>query len=647
MSHTMTILLREWVLVLPVLFALVGPWLGMGLSLADRHDMSFAHGLMIAFGAGVAWAAILASVAHYAGWGLGVVALGYFSALPVSIVLMIRRLRRPKPIGATNADEGAAAHTGWQGLALASVAGLVAGLQQSPWYGTPDAFYHLAATRSLLATGRPIVTDPFFGTASRVPDASAGIWNTVQAIIARVMGVDPASAYLGFTVSVAFFVVLFFWILAFEVGRSRWSASLATLAYFGLAWYTDFRASAYPNRVGLALAFASMVMFLVLTRRQDRLLIAVAAGLTFATLAIHLAAGQLVAVTGVALLIVYSVLWVAWRRTDAASGVWNAAMAQLAALAVAGVLALPTLYPRMAAISGSSLAGQDAFVFGGEDLIRGWFGVVVQPGGFAFGGPVLFWLTFLVGVLVIVELVKHRSLGSAATLPLIGLAHTLMLFPPVSTPALSFSTYMVARIVELLRFSPYIALAWSMGVIQSRVRSWARGLGVAILVVALVTQWGYVVSTYWQGEGTPRRGSAYSVLEAQRRDVRLTWGFDAVFRMRSIFGNEYPLVIADPFAGYHLMGLEPVAVVASLPSHTPVFMDRGEVDRRSADMTRFFGEHATESQRAEILERYGDARYVFVWKKRTGRLPTAEIAAMPQLKVVFDGPAVMLFEIER
>ncbi len=641
MSHTFTILLREWLLVLPILLVLLCPWLGMAAYIRDRHEMSVAHTVMIAFGAGVAWVALLATVAYYVGWSLSFVTVGYLVVLPISLLLSIRVARTPRP-------QARSRDGGWQGIALGAVAAVVAGLQQSPWYGTPDAFYHLAAIRSLLATGRPIVTDPFFGTASNLPDASAGIWNTMQAVVVSVLGVDPASAYVGFTACAAFFVVLAFWVLAYEVSDSRLSAALATVAYFTFAWYTDFRAFAYPNRVALALALSAVATFLMIARKPSKPPIAVAAAMTFATLAVHLAAGQLVAVVGASMLLILAVLAYAWRRSESAGEVRGVARALLIALVVAGALALPTLYPRTLALKGSTMLGQDAFLFGGEDLIRGWWGMLfVRPGGYAFGGALLFWLTFLVGVLAVAELVRRRSLRAAMALPLIGLAHLLMLFPPISTPALSFSTYMVARIVELLRFSPYVALAWAMGRIESGLRPWARTLGIAIMIAAAATQWGYVVSTYWQGQGLPRNGSAYSITEAHRRDVRLAWGFDSVFRMRTIFADEYPLVIADPFAGYHLMGLEPVAVVASLPSHTPAFMASEEVDRRSEDMTWFFGEHATLDERTELLERYGEARYVFVWKKRTGRVPTAEIAAMPQLKMVLDGPAVMLFEIER
>ena len=650
MTQADLILQREWLMVLPLLLILLVPGLGGGVAFARRARLSLAHAVSIGFAGGIAWISMLAIVSFYARWSLGVVQWGYLAAVPFSLVLLADTGRRARLERKSLSDDERLerrVRSGWQGFVLAAVAAVAAALQQPWWFGTPDGLFHLAATRSLLATGRPIVTDPFFGTASTMPDSSAGMWNTVQAVVVRTMGVDPASAYLGLTASAAFVVVLAFWVLAYEVGASRWSATWATLAYFCFAWYTDFRAFAYPNKVSISLAFITIALFVRLATRPQRLIVIVAGIAGFATLAVHLASGELVLVCGAAIAITLGAVGLLRRDSEARDRARKGALAVLSALGLAVLLELPTLYPRVVALSGSDVLGADSFLYAGGDLIRGILGIrMVTPGGFGFGGAWLFWLTFAVGVVAIVVLVRSDSPRTAAVLPLIGLVHVLTIFPLVSTPALGFSSYMVARMVELLRCSPYIALAWAWGRMPGRIRPYTRTLGAALLIAALATQWGYIVSTYRQGEGWERRGYIFSIADAQARDIRKAWGFDALFKMREIFGDEYPLVIAEPLTGYHLMGLEDVAVVASMPTHTPVFMPRDEVKRRQIDMAWFFNEHATNADRAKMLETY-PARYVFVWKQYSGMATTAAIHGMPELRVLVDTPAVTLLEVVR
>lgn len=651
MSQAELILHREWMLVIPVMAVLFMPGLGFGAWFARRTRLSLAHAVSLGFALGVAWVAMLAIVSFFAGWSLLVVQWGYLAAAPVSLALLgvtVFRSRRDGPASDAEEHPGVGAErAGIQGFVLAGAAAVAAAIQQPWWFGTPDGLFHIAATRSLLMTGRPIVTDPFFGTNSSIPDSTAGMWNTVQAVVVRILGVDPASAYLGITSAAAFAVVLGFWVLAFEVGRSRWAASAATFAYISFAWYTDFRAFAYPNKVSLALAFVTIALFVRLATRPERSIVAAAGIAGFATLAVHLASGELVLLCGAAVAVVLGLTALFKRGHIERRRARTGALAMAAALGLAVLLELPTLYPRVAALRGSPVLGQDSFRYAGEDLVR-WLGMrFVLPGGFGFGGPWLFWLTFAIGIAAIVVVVRSDSPRTAAVLPLIGLAHVLTLFPLVSTPALAFSSYMVARMVELLRCSPYIALAWAWGALPGRIRPLARLLGIGLLVAALATQWGYVVSTYRQGEGWVRRGYIFSVADAQERDIRKAWGFEALFDMREVFGDEYPLVIAEPLTGYHLMGLENVAVVASLPTHTPVFMPREEVRQRDMDMTWFFNEHATAEDRRALLETYEDARYVFVWKPYSGMATTKAIQQMPELNVVLDTPAVTLLEIER
>ncbi|MBU4556140.1 MAG: hypothetical protein KJ747_04650 [Actinobacteria bacterium] len=649
MTQAEVILQREWVLVLPVLILLLVPGLGGAVAFARRLRLNAGYVALMAFAFGVAWTAMLSITAYYARWSLSVVQWGYLAAVPVSAALLFEAWRRARN-ERTSHMRGEAVErridSAWQGFVLAAAAAVTAAIQQPWWFGTPDGLFHIAATRSLLATGRTVVTDPFFGTNSNVPDSTAGMWNTVQAVVAKTLSVDPASVYLALTAAAAFVVVLAFWVLAHEVSGSRWAATWASLAYFSFAWYTDFRNFAYPNKVSIALAFLTIALFVRMATKPQKLLVIVGGIAGFATLAVHLASGELVLICGGAIAIVLGSMGV-WRRDPAQRAqALSGTLAVTSSLGLAVLLVLPTLYPRVAALEGSTVIGSDSFLYAGEELVRFLGMSVVLPGGFGFGGPWLFWLTLAIGILAVLVALKSDSPRTAAVLPLIGLVHVITLFPPVSTLALSFSSYMVARMVELLRCSPYIALAWAWGQVPLPTRALSRILGTALLVAALLTQWGYVVSTYVQGEGIQRRGYIFSVADAQSRDIRAAWGFDALFKMREIFGDEYPTVVAEPLTGYHLMGLETVAVVASLPTHTPVFMSRDEVADRSIDMTWFFNEHATNADRAELLEKY-EGDYVFVWKQYSGLVTTRAIQAMPQLEMLVDTPTVTLLRVVR
>ena len=640
MTQEATIALKEWVLAVPVTLLLVLPGLGVGYVFAARNRLSHAWAVAAGFTASAAWLSACAMGAFYAGLSLDVLTIVYVAAIPVSAWLAWRYARPLEP-GVTGWGAG--------GLLLSLLAALTALWQGPWWYGTPDSYYHIAASRSLLATGRPLVTDPYFGTASALPDSTAGMWNTVQAVVTRVLGTDIASLYRGFTAFGAAAVILAFWLLARQVSRSDRAATLATLGYGVLAWYTDFRAFAYPNKLSISFAFLAIALLVALAEKPARDLLPAAGVAGFVALTVHLASGELALLAGGGILVMLAVVALSRRSAEDTRQAWLAARRVALALGLMVLLSLPTLYPRVAALAGSTVLGEDSFIWAGEQIIEGLpLGTrIVTPGGFDFGGAWLFWATAAIGAYMVYALVKGEGHRTAAAIPLALMAHAITVVPPLSTVALNFSSYMVARMVELLRFSPYLALAWALGDLPRRLRPGARLLGLVLLLVAIVTAIPYVRFTYVQGEGEERRGNLYSVQTAWDLDMRRQWGFTGIAMLREAVGDEYPIVAADPLVSYHLAGLADVAVVASLDTHLPVFMDRDEVHERYDDMERFFTLDMDQAERLEVLERW-DAEYVFVWRARKDSVELMEIFnAEPAFEPVVDTSSIALFRVDR
>lgn len=640
MTQEATIALKEWVLAVPVGLLLALPGLGLGYLFAARNRLSHAWALAGSFTLSAAWLSIVAIVAFYTGASLTAVTVAYAAAIPVSLWIAWRFARRMTP-----------GVTGWgaPGLVLGLVAGVTALWQGPWWYGTPDTYYHLAASRSLLVTGRPLVTDPFFGTASTLPDSTAGMWNTMQAVIAQILGTDVASLYRAFTGMGAATVILAFWLLARQVSKSSTAATLATVAYGGAAWVTDFRAFAYPNKLSISFALLAIALLVSIAEkpRRDTVLATAAAG--FVALTVHLASGELTLLAGGGILVILALVALGRRHVDDKRMAWRAAGGVLAGLVLMVALSLPTLYPRVAALSGSSVLGEDSFIWAGDQLIEGLpLGTrMVTPGGFDFGGPWLFWATAAIGALMILALVKAAGHRTAAAIPLVLMAHAITVVPPLSTIALDFSSYMVARMVELLRFSPYVALAWSLGDLKPAFRWPARVLGMLLLVTAVVTAIPYVRFTYVQDAGEERRGNLYSMDTARELDVRRQWGFSGIQMLREEAGDSYPIVAADPETAYHLAGLVDVAIVASLDTHLPVFIDRDEAAQRKDDMERFYSLDVTPEQRLEILERW-DAEYVFVWLTQPHSTDLMIVLREePALETVIDENSIALFRVDR
>ena len=629
------ILLKEWGMVFAVFPLLLLPGLGPAQALVRRQKLSLAWLLLLAAGFTFAVDALIEMLAYYVGAGFTMVLWGHVLAMIVSGVWFIRQRHKPSTFE----------KVGLSGMALAFIAACAALLQEPWWVGDPDTYHHLAAARSLLATNAPLVTDPFFGTGSTLIDAASGSLHPVMAVISRLTATDMATGYAALTAFGAAFMVLGFWVFAQEVLSSRRAADLSTILYVIGVWFTDFRAFAYPNRLSLGLAFVAMALIVRLARGTSRDIFIASGAIGFATVSMHLGSAELVLLVGVAIgfgILVFGLI----ERGDARRSHIRAGGRVLAALTLIAVSAAPVLYPRIVSLQGTSVLGSDSFRNATEEILRLPFGLrVVEPGGFGFGGGTIFWVTLALALLILGRSMKTRRSDDIALASVLLVFPAITLFPPISTVALGVSSYMVARMVVLLRFVTYLALAWPIAVLVDGRRRFALGLGALVLTVVIAAP--YLTSTYIQGAGLPRIGQSRSIPFAKANDVRASFGRDVIGAVRDAAGDDYPCVLASQMSGYHLMGLSTVTVVASLPAHSPVFMPAKEAQTRRDDVDRFFEAGATPAERARIADAY-DAEYVFVsdvFDKRPVRDELAEQNAF--LEPVYVGKRASLFRIVR
>ncbi len=612
--------------------AMVLPGLGVAWGLGRRAgwDLATVVGASFAFEMGVI--GVVALAAYYLGLTLDVVLVLSVTVLAAATVVGVYVGRGGK---LADASPGAFA------LALLAAAG---GVIERPWFGQADTFYHLAAVRSLLVTGRPMVTDPFYRLATLPLDPTTGVWHTELAVICRVTGLDVMWLWPGAVAAGAAMTVLGFWVLCRAVSRSNTAATVATVAFGTFGLMLDMRWFAYPNRMSLALVFltlAAVVDLMERPRSADAALL-VAAG--FSAVSLHLAAAGEVALACVLLLLLLVVAGivehargVAWDRRPL--------FALLGMGTVLAVLAAADVLPKAGTVAASSLVSYD-----GNAVFQKLFHL---PGGLLVANPSMIgptgWAIVIFGgvLAVLAGRVAFRD-GDRRSLAAAGLGALpafLLLDPPLSSPLLHASPYLTFRIAILLPFTVFVAAAWGL----SRFFEWRTGARtgvvvsavgialVAVLAAASLQQAFFQVNEYFLAIPTSRV-----------RDIRLQWGPDVVARMAAVFGNSYPIVAGDTNTEYNLAGVLPVAVVAVPSKHSPFAVEEQDGERRRADVEELMSPTATKAERRAILDRRR-ADYVIVpLYDPKSAAPLAQMRAEKDLfQPVVDSPTIVLFRVLR
>lgn len=602
------LLAQESRMVLPVVLLAVLPGLGLAAVFARRVKLSWPETIVASFALTVAVTSVVATLCHLVGLPLDMVVVAYLGLIPVSLWFFAREilnghLSRPA--------------LEWQALVLAVATGWAA-MYERPWFRSDaDTFYHLAASRSLLVTGRPLVTDPFHGTGTRVLDPTSGVWHTIQAVLSRALDTDIATLYVGITALSAGLIVLAFWVLARRVSGNAWAASLATIAMAAVAYHFDFRLMAYPKHLSQALLFLGIALLVRLLEEPVWPLVGLAAVVGVATTTMHLAAAQFFFLTGSVLLTALAAVRLYERVTR---GEWRLGR-EFSALGVTGVLtaalSVPILLPKVGALSGSSVMGADSYLDLADHVWHVGGMALVKLGGMYTGGPLVFFPMLVLAALAVRPAFRDGDTRALAALALVAMIPLLLNDPLVTPLALRFSSYMTMRMAILMRFMPFVAIAWALGRSDGPRKWLVRGLAVVAIALAVAGAWGDLTETF-TGVRVERPSPGLDVygLEATRNvDMRRSWGPVRIKEMRALFGNEYPVVAAEDHTGYYLAGLLPVSIVSAEVAHSPAAIEKVDGPKRRADMDAFFAPMAGEAERREIAERYG-VRYVAIWKER-------------------------------
>ncbi len=629
-------------------------------------------------GPGEAWAALNAivfflapgiamavAVARRVRWGLAAVVAGAFaisSALAAVVMLAGTWLGLSLGAGVAAWLVLAAALSVWAyflgrgqaavdldgpGLVLAGVAGVAALIQGSWFRPSADTFYHLAAARSLMVNDALTVTDPLYGSGSTVADPSSGVLHTMLAMVSRLRGLDMTVVWTGLNVlGAVLLIAAFYALLKRLVGPGR-AAVVGTFGYLVFNQFGDFRAAAYPNRISIAIVFFGLLCLTELFDRPGWTAAGAAVAAGIAVSAMHVGNAEFYVLMALALAFWALVDGLVARRRDG-SFEWDGVRALAGVLLVTGVLAVPFILPKFGVVSDSAMVDTAAAV-SRVDLFQLGPLVVTRPGRFFDGGNLTFVMTTALALFMAGWSFVRRDRTALAAFAFCSLPLLLLLDPPVTTLAVRFSFYNLARMAALLGFTTYVALAWALSRPKGTGgRSQAVFLGTITLVATLGIALPYLQTTWTERTGAVRKGMNVSVWKSRVTDVRNQWGFAVVGRLTAKLDDTYPVIAADPETGYYFAGLASVRLVAAPRSHSPLAVEsKSGAERRDAVRELLFAT-ATEAERREMLTRW-KADYVLLWTSRKDEsAAAASMAAQPGLFEVFDAsPKLVLLRVER
>lgn len=519
-------------------------------------------------------------------------------------------------------------------LRLASAAGFVAALAawavsglEGTWFGeASDAFYHVAAIRTMVDRGLPVVTDPLYGTASRVLDVTAGAWHSMLAMVALVTRLPADELWMGLSPFVTAMFVLGFFALARRVSGRTWAAAVATATWVLADLLLDTRLIVMPQTGALVFVFTMMLGLLALAEDPTPAASSLAVAAGVAAVLTHLGVGELaVIVLGVACASMLVLARAELRETDTHWVRTTTPMLQTAAVTLA-IVAMP-LAQRLWTVAHSWVLAPQASYLRAYAIVVPVFGVMPQL-AWAVGRAMSWYgwpltaaavaLTLAGDVLLLgmaVAAWRSRDPRRVLAAAFAGLAFLILRLPLFSWLLSSVAAYMTVRLLLLVAFCPYLVLAWALA--QSRATGGWRGalrpFAIGVCAIAVLASLPGVRSTFVEDPSTLRRGEGSGIAKMFGRDIRYEWGADAIATVRAEVGTGYPLVASDSVTGYELAAVAPVAVVAVPGTHSPFFMEGASHagDRRRLDMQAFMRPGASGTLRREVLARYRPA-YVAV-----------------------------------
>jgi len=588
-----------------------------------------------AFAISVASAGLASIIAFVMGRGFTTVALlhvGFLVALDVALVLAARNAGAPR--------------LGFEAIPSAWIAGigLVAVLQR-PWLApNVDAWYHLAAARSLLFTGGSIVTDPFFGLGSKFVDPTSGALHVLLGLTSKYSGQDVSFLWGGLNVFGAMLLASALWSLFRQLGAERRHALGAMLAVVFLAMSADLRFTAYPNQLGLAILILALVGFAGAVRgRKDAWVLAMLG--SFAASAIHMGvATAMVAITGICIVGLVVFAFFTRGRGRGASVPWPERSVWLTALGmfVASAAAFaPRLWYLMRDNVSGSLAADSGATVAVQSVYR-LFGlkIMFHPDSTLGGGDLMLLFGTAMAVLCLIEGARRRD-RLMALAGIIGFVPIVVGYNPIITPALlGFSPYASYRLLAFMWFAPWVAVAvgWRNNPLLARLAIIGALLGVMPTWHTMFTE---------EPPVAIRSGvQNISVVKGWERDVTHIAGAEALDELRVALGDEWPMVATDDLTGYALAGLANVHVYAVPQVHSPSAFERlgtGELKRRALAVLM---SPVTPYETRLAIVRDTDADYVLLWPGRVADNARVDmIADTETFDVAYNRGGIVLLKV--
>ncbi len=589
-----------WVIAFMVLPALPAAW-----ALGRLLEADWIEALASAFAVSVASVGLASIIAYATGRGL----LGV-AGMHVIIMLV---LGGGLILAAYRASAARLAVDGWASIGIALI-GLVAALER-PWLlPNVDAWYHLAAARSLLHTGGALVTDPFYGLGSPVPDPTSGALHVLMAATSRFSGQDILGLWGGLNILGAMLLPAALWSLLRQLGVERRYAIMTMLAVTFFASTAELRFSAYPNQIGLGFLLLALAGFAAAVRgARYAWVLALVAGLgasaTHMGVATAVMALAVIAYVG---LIVFA--FVSRGRGRGTSVSWPERGVTLAALGMAAGSAV-AMYPRLWYLFRTNVTGSladDSGATGAVQSVYQLFGkrLMFHPQGAFSGGDLALLLGTTMAVICLREGARRsdRLLGLAG---IIGFAPIVVGFNPILTPALlGFSAYAAYRLLALTWFAPWVAVAagWRYNPLVARLA----------IVGALLTALPALHNMFTEEPPVSLRSGVQNVSVAKgwERDFTQIAGRESIDDLRVAFGDSWPRVVTDEMTGYALAGMLDVHVHAVPQLHSPsAFERRWDGGARRTALKALMAPNTSVERRREIV-RQAAAQYVLLWPNR-------------------------------
>src|ERR1700736_5097618 len=591
-------------------------WIGPR-GLPPLFQIAPAFGLSMAVISALGWLGFVLGIGFSGVKALAMVVLA-LSAVGTALTL------RPRHKAEETAEEAILPHWAlWAAVGIA-LAATISAVYSGPWMSfTADSFYHLAATRSILAHGTALVQEVFFSTPVSAPDPTSGSWQLALALVAGFSGQDPISVWRVATVLTAPLAALAFFTLAWAITRNGLAAVIGTALYVFLSLSFDFRAAAYPNHFGLLLAWLALAFAVRDAGNGLRRELAVAAPIAVAASAVHPALSPFLVIAlacglGAALLVRSPM----WRRFAVAAAVVGAAALPLLVVNVL-TLSAPAPYASMAQVA-----------FPLRVVHRPW--TWVWPGFWYYNVGTIFGTAF--GVMLVRRWLA-KELGAGLVLAALAVIPAAALSPFFASS--SVGQYTLARVGDVIEPLAWLSWGWGLALVIGSARGKLRVPAIVILIGCLLAM---VPATVYGplARVVPSR-SLRSFATSRSTDLTVAWR-DRLAALAPLPPST--VILAHPDTAYEIAGLTGREVVAVPLTHTPAQVEVKDGPRRRTDTLDALYGRLDSANLAGVLEHYR-VTHVLVDLEGENTAALQQLASAQILVQVAAGAGWLLYRYDR